>query len=120
MHGSIAPGGGGGIVTTNLELLGLILRLGKLLASIRIHLLSIQAMIRIFLGVAVSRKARGPILLSLRDLQDLQDLCGLHDPSAPCDLRNPQAPGQLLGFSFMPTVRVLHNLRERRRFILLL
>ena len=58
-------------MTANLELLGLILRLGKLLASIRIHLLSIQAMIRIFLGVAVSRKARGPILLSLRDLQDL-------------------------------------------------
>ena len=120
MHGSIAPGGGEGIVTANLELLGLILRLGKLLASIRIHLLSIQAMICIFLGFAVSRKVRGSILLSLRDLQDLQDLRDLHTPSALCDLRDLHGPGQLLGFSLQPTVRVLHNLRERRRFIPLL
>ena len=62
-------------MTTNLELflLGLILHLGKLLA-VRMHLLRIRAMSCIFLGFAVSRKVRGSILLSLRDLQECE-LC---------------------------------------------
>ena len=60
--------------TTNLELVELILRLGKLLA---VNLLSTQAMIRIFLGVAVSRKARGSMLRALGDVHDgLRDLLG--------------------------------------------